>query len=481
MFDRLKKIIIILFVFIFAYILGLNIYMIINKTIISLLITCLLIISFYYINKKINIEKFKRFELFTLIIGFILFLIFGYFGKVGLRWDYGIVIKSSFNYITNTSKEIEYFGRYPNNLSLYLITNIICKIISLIYPKFNIDILHGTTIIFNVIILSISFYLLVLLTRKIMSKKDSFLIFLMMILFIPLFMYTSIFYTDTIGLFLNMLSFYIFYLFEEEKNIKNKKIYIIIFSFLIVLGFKLKATNSFLFIAIIMYYLLNKEYKKVFYSFIPLIIFYIVFSLVIKISYPISNSEYDKYKFPYLSWIAMSLDQRYSGGYSKEFVENLIKTGNYNDKVNYSKKYINDWTSKNGINGLLKKVFIGKQLRTWTNPTLHSAYYLGKSPVDKSFIQKTFIKKGEYFKYYYSFISGCWLFILIGSFISGFSSYIKNNKYILISQICLIGIFIFLTFWECNSRYIYSFLPFIFISSIYGYKNLFNALNNRKK
>lgn len=56
----------------------------------------------------------------------------------------------------------------------------------------------------------------------------------------------------------------------------------------------------------------------------------------------------------------------------------------------------------------------------------------------------------------------------------------EDGIYIFISQICIIGLFIFLCIWECNPRYVYTFLPFIVITSSYGYYKSFKILSYKK-
>ena len=45
----------------------------------------------------------------------------------------------------------------------------------------------------------------------------------------------------------------------------------------------------------------------------------------------------------------------------------------------------------------------------------------------------------------------------------------------------IIGIFLFELVWECNSRYLYTFLPYIILLSSYSINKVYNSIEKKLK
>ncbi len=110
---------------------------------------------------------------------------------------------------------------------------------------------------------------------------------------------------------------------------------------------------------------------------------------------------------------------------------------------------------------------------------LTDIYYVGG---DRLFIKEnSFGVGGKYFKYYSSWMQFLWMFILVMCFETGLGYEIrlikdkrrKDNKRDLcddvffVLSIVLVGVFIFLSVFETNARYLYSFLPLFVVMGMY--------------
>ena len=103
---------------------------------------------------------------------------------------------------------------------------------------------------------------------------------------------------------------------------------------------------------------------------------------------------------------------------------------------------------------------------------------LDQNPHKRGFMQELFAKSGKYRTISIIFLRSAWLVLIFGTLLSGLINLKKKDDNILIYQMCIIAEFLFLCIWEVHSRYIYSFLPFFFLTSSYGYANAFDLIEH---
>ena len=130
-------------------------------------------------------------------------------------------------------------------------------------------------------------------------------------------------------------------------------------------------------------------------------------------------------------------------------------------------------------------LLLNKKIRTWTNSTFASSDYIGRNPINKNVFNKYMSQEENDFIYYKIYTDAYWIILLIGMILAVI--YKQNtDSTVFISKQVLIFYIIFLTIWECNSRYIVNILPIIILISGYGWYNLLNKFkkmiyNNIKK
>ena len=130
-------------------------------------------------------------------------------------------------------------------------------------------------------------------------------------------------------------------------------------------------------------------------------------------------------------------------------------------------------------------LLLNKKIRTCTNSTFASSDYIGRNPINKNVFNKYMSQEENDFIYYKIYTDAYWIILLIGMILAVI--YKQNtDSTVFISKQVLIFYIIFLTIWECNSRYIVNILPIIILISGYGWYNLLNKFkkmiyNNIKK
>lgn len=470
---------------IFLYIFFINIYkLVLDKNLLSIIISFLfiLIIALLIKLKESKILESKIFYVFFWIIMVTLTFIIGLNTRVTLEktWDYGVLIKSAFGEINGIKAPIYYFGRFPNNVPLLIVEIFLGKICKLYNPNITIYGFHTATILLNSFIIATHILIFNLLVKNIISVKAERVSIILSILFFPLYFYAAYLYTDTIACLLMLISFYAFLKYSTTTG--NKKIlYLVITLFFVGIGFKFKATNIFLYIAILMNLFFEKKYKSVLIMIIGIIPTILLLSFIINKLYPISDKEYDRYKFPYTHWVMMSMNPKTSGNYLTEDVVFTMGFDNYQDKETATTQLLKERLKTYTFSSFMKKTFITKNLIVWADPTIAIDNYLSRKPYHKNILTEFVTYSGKHHKKMLYYLRGIYLVIIVGMLLSAVFIIKKSNSYIYIAQIAIVGIYIFELFWEIHARYIYNFVPLMMITSCYGYNELFKCIYKENK
>lgn len=458
---------------IFSYVIMLNII----EGPISLMLCVLMIFVLYKTNNYLEIKLPKYFYFILLFLAFLLFILIGKYGRVKLTWDYGKVIRSSYEYIKGIKKEEIYFARYPNNLTLYVILNAVIKTAFFLKKSISLYEIQTITIILNSIIILMSMILMLIFIKKVYQEKAFKIALLFIILFAPLYLYLPIFYTDTIAMLLMIVSIILLYLYLKETT-KKKVFYFVLYLLATTIGFKLKATNIFLTLAALIVLMLENNIKEILKLLLGTGIFLLIVGESFSHLYRIDETIKEKYEFPYTHWVMMSLNEQYDGRYNEEDVAYTSSFPTKQEKIKANLSKIRERMEQYGELKLVKQIFYNKVKMAWTDPTLTSADYLQKEPYQYKLFQQIVTRKGKYYPIYDTFLRAVYLVILFGILLSIKSMWKKRERNILIFDIMLFGIFLFLLIWECNSRYLYSFIPIMVMSASYGYSEV---LKEKKK
>ena len=480
-----------LFFLIMIYIFLLNIIQIQmnNKNnILSILIICIVISLFVILVKKVIQIKNKKIisilNIALLVIYFISLLYIGSNLKVYSKykdgiytWDYGQIQDSAIEYVKtgelSNSSHI-YFSKYVNNRLVLVILIFIYKIFNIIGIN-NVEHFRIISIIFNCIFIEGAYILTYFLAKKIKDEKFAFLTLFLILLLLPLSAYSTIFYTDMLGLIFIPLSLLIYLKFKETKKIR----YLVLISLISLIGFEIKATVIFAFLALTINIISNKEnYKSMLKNLFILIITFICFYLIIEICFnyflKIKSSDKDRYMFPYTHYIMMMLNK--SGGYNYGDVAYTSKYKTYKEKKSANFEEIKRRIESRGIDNTAYHLLVTKAIRTWTNSTFGSSDYVGRSPINDTWLRQLISEKGSNYKYFKTYSDTYWIIILLGMIITYFNK--DELDVIHISKQIIIFHVLFLTIWECNSRYLIHMMYIIILISIYGW---YNCIDYKKR
>lgn len=474
-----------------------------NFGIVSLiLITVLLLFTIYYYYKKhasipinklhLNIDK---------IVG--IFSIFLFLGQIYVfyniffltDWDVAI-IRNNANFIINKDYESiegvgsEYFSVYPNNLLLTFINALILKLNSVVgIFKGEYSMMSCTVI--NCVINTLTCWL-VYKTIALFSKKHIALLgYIIAVLLFGISPWSVIFYSDSVGIILPMLSIYLY----SNDNKKCKHINKLLSVISAMVGYFIKPQCVIVLIAFIIIELTNllkdfniKRLIKPASLILASILCFCVLNTTInftaqKIGYEIDETR----KLGATHFFMMGLNAEDGGVYSQndinysryfstveerqkaniEVAVDRIKTLGVGGLAKHiSKKMLiafNDGTFAWDVDGTFFK-FLQEDLNSKMSPFLKSIYYKG----------------GTRYDLFHLFSQTIWLFVLIFTFASVFEKPHNDctKQQTNIIKLTIIGLILFEVLFEVRARYLYIYTPFFAILATMGFANFFTKFNS---
>lgn len=470
-----------------------NVYYSQNHLISFLFVIPIFIIFYnlFRLKRKIRNISFKKTIIFLIlyyiVVSIFQFIVLKYL-SVNLNWDFGVVFDSAVNYANNgirvnaNATYPEYFQYFPNNIMLFIIEMLFIKIGNLFGIKAIIS-----CYIMNILFVDFALLLLFLVLRKKYDNMTGIIGLIISFFFIPLFLYTPIFYSDTISLFIPLLIL-LLYLYVDD----NKKNYIIFacLGLVLFLGWQIKLSSIFILIAISFDYILN--HKKIILNLLLMLSVFIISTILFKTlivnneKFEFQQNEYGSY--PFTHWIMMGVEdterdnsgRNSFGGFSADDynLSRRFATGKEAIIFNIS-EYLNRVNKMGAVK--YSEFLIRKSVNVWTDGYYFADTKLSLKPINSDNTIRRFMFQNKKTKFLminltqsvqYVFI----LFLIIGSI---FKLKDNNHKFDYI-RLTILGLFVFFLFWEARSRYLFNYIPIFILIIIEGLVRL-NAKGSNKK
>ena len=437
----------------------------------------LIIIKLKSPTREIELEKSDQENFVIKILYWLAILILlctmGQLMRVKLNWDFGTVHINAFS-IAKTGKysSLDYFARYPNNNIILLFLVFCYKIIIFLFNTPTLEKSYTYMIFINAFIIWLGLFFSSKVLKENFSRTYSFIGLFFILFTLPTMFYANIFYTDTVGFF--FIAFVLWLLGKYSFSINhNKKIMLLIMIGIIVaVGYKVKAFVAILLVAFILNILFNNmdpwlnRIRSIICVTISFLATLFLISLTTNSIIPVSDSLSDQNELPLTHWIAMGLNEETSGGFNQMDYNNIKTFPSFKSKNEEAQHIIKSRINNRGIIGTLHFVFFTKWTRTWADGDFAIENYGLWNPIREGTIQHLLRNKSISFIFQLT-----WFLILIliavGTFFLN-----KKTDVINISYYSFWGLIIFLSIWECNSRYLYCFIPIIVVMAITGMRNI---------
>lgn len=450
---------------------------------ISLLICFILFLILYIIyikhvknNKRINTKT--EFIIVSLIftIIFLLELFVLKYLSVKPGWDFAVVFENANSYVLNGARDLNwypaYFEMFPNNIFLFAILIKVIRIgsILLISPL-------KSAWCMNIIFINISYFMLYLTLRKKFGVRISIFGLIISLMFIAPILYTPIFYTDTMSLFVG-ISFLYAYLSFNHKNVfctKNIIIFVII-GILLFYGKAMKITSLIPFIAIIISLIFDYKKRKLLYGIALSII--VLTGLNILYNYVVVNNKQFAFKengygaVPYTHWVMMGVEdvntdnslRNSYGGYNYNDFEFTLNHENGKSAVSDNIQEYFSRVHNLGFNGYYTYL-VKKSVNAWTDGLYYVDVKLKVNNYHKDEgVYNIVLSDGVVKDILIHFSQGVQYLFILSFLIGAMIKYYYNSKKIDIVRLSIIGLLLFLLLWENRSRYLLNFIPlFVYV------------------
>ncbi len=414
----------------------------------------------------------------------IVFAVFMFFVAYSVRvqifsWDWGKLIRSASEYtLTDKLTDTTYFARYPNNQFWYCILTFFFRMVHFIWPETGLNEFYLASIALGCVMTVASILLLHHIAVLIWNEKKAFFVGLMTWFCMPLWLWAMYAYTDIAGMLLLVVMLYCYTKAVLSEPGWKVFCWLCLFGVAASAAFSVKVTVFILFIAVFACLLLQKKsWKKIIAGIVIVAISFGVghglCNYVKSSVIPLEESYCDAYEFPLTHWIMMALGY---GGYQQEDVDFTISFNSYEKKKEANIKEIKKRLKARSFHESFKFFGYDKQVRTWGDATLASCVYLAEGPQESDNILKQFVTlKGSKYWIALLYMTLYYGLILVGMFLSArFAVKRKSDAKavdmpIFASSITMLGIALFQTIWECNSRYLVVFIPIMILLAADGF------------
>lgn len=378
-----------------------------------------------------------------------------------------------------------YYSQCPNNLLLMYLGAIMLKINNTI-GIFSGEYVMMCGVFVCSVINSATCYLVYKTANLFLSKSSSFIGYCLAVALIGISPWTVIFYSDSVGLIIPILSFYLYVKPIDKKVLSYISRFCAVF--ILVVGYFIKPQCVIMLIAIIgieIFYLLRgfsfEKLKKPLAVVMSIVICYLSVTVAINLTNEKMGIEINDNKaFGMTHYMMMGLNQEKGGVYSADDVKFSQSFETVEERKEANIKEIVSRLKNMGVGGYVKHL-AKKMLTTFNDGTFawsaEGTFYLqvpeGLNTKMSAFLKSFYYSYGSRNDYFNLFAQIIWIIVLIGAFCSAFKKTDKSNKkQIDILWISVFGLILFECLFEVRARYLYTFAPIFCVLAILGLKEI---------
>ena len=351
-----------------------------------------------------------------------------------------------------------YFTTYPNNLAVCMFLGGIFRV----FGRFCSYITLG--VLLNVSLLVLGLFFAWMLVKQLYGMRWAALALLLGALFLPFYMHSPIFYTDTFA-----LPFVTGTLLSYQLRKRDGR-FLVLTGVVLAAGYKIKGSLGVLLIALLIHIWLCKEkagerIKRSLFLLLPFLLLVGFLTVVPARFSGLSAEESEKNEFPVEHWLALGLDGY--GGYNADIYWMTASTEGKAEKRAVDREFIRKKLEEYKGGGLMDH-FCSKITFTWGDGVYFAPEKLKRDPLKDSWLHKWFLYDGEKYPYTYRYCNAVQLLLLLGILCSVLRNFLEKGRTreIQAMQLGVFGVFLFLLAWETRSRYLVNFVPVFILLGI---------------
>jgi len=481
-----------LFLFSFTLIL-LNV--IFNKAIYSYNTFCLILLvllflvlitsSVIFLRKRIYLLEKHYYKIVFLSCSFLFLvqLFFGFKLQFNPTWDLESIYQGAIKWVetgtftgyTSATSRQDYFYIFPNNLGPVAFLALFFKLANL----FGVTAYFSVGCIVNACLITLSLAFLQAICKRLFGVLGGLLSIVLFLLSLPFYFMAAVFYTDALSLMFPLAAFYGFLKAYSCQKKSSKLLLYVFSSCMCLVGALIKTTVLIFVIAAFICLALRRKWRELLiFAATAIAVIGTGFTLFYSFMYSsqLSREKADQMNMPANYWIDLAVHG----------------TGRYNDKIYHMARNEEDpITRKEMLSQDIKErvkelgaggiydLFENKSARAFGDGTYALSDFLDDRPIKEgSFLSRFLLYDGEYYYVYSTIATAIFLAIQILMLLS--VSFRQQGFKALIPQLCIFGIMLFLLFWEINSRYITTFVPFILLCAVNGVSRVIEKIDKTR-
>ena len=400
----------------------------------------------------------------TITIMIILQFVIGYLVRTNPSWDLGLCIQSAQEILENghSTNTAVYYIQAPNNIFITLILALVMKVFSFV----GINNVNIATLVANIFFIQIAILFLFKIAKTVFNNFTACFTLILMFMFLPIYPYSTIMYTDTTSMFLPLMFLYCFIKIYNLKDNKKKYLYAVIIGILSFISLSLKVTALIVLIAFAVHELIQKRYinlmKILGVSLVTFLVINFTYTSIIKNTGIMGIPYEDTKQIPYTHFLMMGMRNDSSGAFSADDWQLTLKLPDYKTRQQAHMEKIKERLKSYKTQGYIK--FLDRKVKnqTWGSGTYDFESILNSYQVDDNIAHQFLLSRGSYYRgvFYY-----CQIFhftMLVGIIVSIAYSVKKGKKedsILSIAKLSIFGLLLFLLIWETRSRYMLNFIP----------------------
>jgi len=367
----------------------------------------------------------------------------------------------------------EYFSMFHNNWGGLLLLRVIFGLAKLV----GITDFFIVASVFNSVLSLASMCLTGSVCEKLLGFRGRLLASLMFIISPPYYFIAPAFYTDALTMVFPILILYLYLVSrEQEKPIKRLALFALI-GLAAGIGYSIKATAVIMLIAVMIDAFLNWDIKKC----LPLILVSIAIMLLCRlvthgiIYRHIDRRQVDEEQIPILHWVMMGTQG--SGMYDPgeyEFTKSFLDPSERRDAVR--ERLFSRLRSYNAIR--FAQLFTTKLDIDFGDGTYGLSDCLGCPHGEDNALHLMLLKGGSVHNAYKHICTGAlmalYLLIIVSSLFEIFGRCSAQRAFA--PRLALLGLVLFLLFWEARWRYFSNYSPIIITAAVSGLECVLNKL-----
>ncbi|HWS29795.1 MAG TPA: glycosyltransferase family 39 protein [Clostridia bacterium] len=436
----------------------------------------LLFFAFHMLKKHATfVERYYKCIIASgLVFLFVVNVISGYALRYEPVFDLGAIFTGASEWVStgnfmdhmNWTCDPSYFYYFPNNLGGMTLLFFGFKFAS----WFSIADYYAVAMVMNALLGAATVLLTVLICKRLLGMTQSVMALVCVLMSPPFYFLAPVFYTDALSMVFPVLTIFLYLKYTDCEACRIKVLWATLIGACCAVGMLVKITVVIALIAVLIYHICTKGVT----SALPVVAVSGVVIAAVLIAFNayfysahLDKSTAEKLNVPYIHWIMMSLEGE--GKYNPQDYEFTFSFDDPEEKKTAISSLILQRIKSRGLRGMLD-LFYAKGITIFGDGTYAQSDFLDDNPVNETALHRFVLYDGEFYPEYKHLCSGIYFTLQLLMLVSAYGALRKKEAPSgkTLPLLSMLGIMLFLMFWEVSGRYLTNFIPMIIISAVSG-------------